>query len=87
MPFVFPRCSPTRSETETGPELSEPAGADRALEAVLADGTNVWLARPGVTGTAPGACDGAPCIVIYVTDERLRRAFPTVWRVIRSMVA
>jgi len=69
-------CSPSRSDAGAGEGTSGAAVADRTIEAVLEDSTNAWLERPGVTGTALGRCDGAPCIVVYVVDDRAGDRFP-----------
>ncbi len=72
-----------------GPEVVRDESEDRdvtgvtemnqkTIEEVLAEHTEEWMSVPGVVGTAIGACDGEPCIKLFVvrsTDE-LRQAIP-----------
>lgn len=39
---------------------------------VLAEHRAALMAVPGVMGTAIGICDGRPCVLIFVVDERAR---------------
>jgi hypothetical protein len=50
----------------------------RAIEEVLAERTPVWMDVPGVVGTGIGLCEGAPCIVVYVSARtpEVERAIP-----------
>ncbi len=46
------------------------------IEAVLKEHTDEWMSIPGVVGTGIGACDGKPCIRIFVvkkTPELLKK--------------
>jgi hypothetical protein len=38
----------------------------RPIEVVLAAHTDAWMRIPGVVGTGIGACEGAPCIRVFV---------------------
>ncbi len=72
-----------------GPEVAREKSEDRDLtsatpmnqktiEEVLAEHTEEWMSMPGVVGTGIGACDGEPCIKVFVarsTDE-LRQTLP-----------
>ena len=42
---------------------------DRSIEAVLEAHTEDLMAIDGVAGVGQGACDGAPCIVVYVSER------------------
>lgn len=53
----------------------EPAPS-RPIEEVLAAHTDEWMALDGVVGTALGACDGTPCLVIYATEDSVRARMP-----------
>lgn len=47
-------------------------GRGRAIEDVVADRRDAWMARPEVTGVGVGRREGTPCIVLYLrrrTDE------------------
>jgi len=55
------------------PEESAPS---RPIEEVLAAHTDAWMALDGVVGTALGACDGTPCLVIYARDDSVRARMP-----------
>jgi len=50
----------------------------KTIEAVLAAHSDSLMALPGVVGTAIGLCDGAPCIRVFLADERAaaRRTIP-----------
>ena len=46
------------------------------IEAVLKEHTDEWMSIPGVVGTGIGACEGKPCIRIFVvkkTPELLKK--------------
>ena len=50
----------------------------RAIQEVLQEHTDVWMALPGVFGVAIGEREGSPCILVYVDQatEQLRAAIP-----------
>lgn len=54
----------------------EEAVPSRPIEEVLAAHTDEWMALDGVVGTALGACDGTPCLVIYASDDSVRARMP-----------
>ena len=39
------------------------------IEAVLKEHTDQWMSIPGVVGTGVGACEGTPCIRIFVAKK------------------
>ena len=39
------------------------------IEAVLKEHTDKWMSIPGVVGTGIGACEGTPCIRIFVAKK------------------
>jgi hypothetical protein len=41
----------------------------RTIQDVLQDNALRWMAIPGVTGTAIGASEGKPCIIIFVLQK------------------
>ena len=49
---------------------------DPKLEAAQRELTNRVMGRPGVTGTAIGESGGKPCLKVYVSDEKARKALP-----------
>ncbi len=76
-----PGCGPPEDRASTPPAdtvargdtMTPDAEPDRSVHEVLAEHREGWMARPEVTGTGIGRCDGAPCIVVY-----LRRHTPEV---------
>ena len=44
--------------------------ATKAIEEVLAAYNERLLSLPGVVGTAIGVCDGAPCILVFLSHAR-----------------
>jgi hypothetical protein len=46
------------------------------LEAAHEELTNRVMGRPGVSGTAIGESWGKPCLVVYVTEERVGVSLP-----------
>ena len=65
-------CSEKRVEDQGGQEEM----AAPTIEAVLKEHTDEWMSIPGVVGTGIGACEGKPCIRIFVvkkTPELLKK--------------
>ena len=65
-------CSEKRVEDQEGQEEMVPP----TIEAVLKEHTDEWMSIPGVVGTGIGACEGKPCIRIFVvkkTPELLKK--------------
>ena len=54
----------TVHEDEGKKEMAPPT-----IEAVLKEHTNEWMSIPGVVGTGIGACEGTPCIRIFVAKK------------------
>ena len=52
---------------------------ERAIEQVLKDKTNEWMAIPGVEGTAIGLSEGKHCIKIFTSSkpQQLRDKIPS----------
>jgi hypothetical protein len=50
----------------------------KPIQEVLQEQTDLWMAMPGVLGTAIGEWAGRPCLVVYVvrTTEKLKAAIP-----------
>ncbi len=58
-------CSEKRVEDQGGgEEMAAPT-----IEAVLKEHTDEWMSIPGVVGTGIGACEGKPCIRIFVVKK------------------
>lgn len=58
-------CSEKRVEDQGGrEEMAAPT-----IEAVLKKHTDEWMSIPGVVGTGIGACEGNPCIRIFVVKK------------------
>ena len=58
-------CSEKRVEDQEGrEEMVAPT-----IEAVLKEHTDEWMSIPGVVGTGIGACEGKPCIRIFVVKK------------------
>ncbi len=53
--------------------------SERAIEQVLKDKTNEWMAIPGVEGTAIGLSEGKHCIKIFTASkpQQLRDKIPS----------
>lgn len=67
-----------REESEDRDLTSATPMNQKTIEEVLAEHTEEWMSMPGVVGTGIGACDGEPCIKVFVahsTDE-LRQTIP-----------
>ena len=69
-------CVGGRTVVNEEPDDRDMAGAtpmtQQTIEEVLAGHTEEWMSVPGVVGTGVGACDGEPCIKVFVarlTDE------------------
>lgn len=64
---------PTRGDT-----VSEEPGPGRSIHEVLEEHRETWMARPEVTGTGIGRCEGDPCIVLYLLrrTEAVQEAVP-----------
>ena len=58
-------CSDKRVEDQEGQEEMAPP----TIEAVLKEHTDEWMSIPGVVGTGIGACEGTPCIRIFVAKK------------------
>jgi hypothetical protein len=54
----------SREEEDTMP--SDTSGPGAPVEEVLDRHREAWMARPEVTGTGIGLCDGRPCLVVYL---------------------
>ena len=68
-------CAEKRVEDQGGQEEM----AAPTIEAVLKEHTDEWMSIPGVVGTGIGACEGKPCIRIFVvkkTPELLKKIPP-----------
>jgi hypothetical protein len=50
----------------------------KPIQEVLQEQTDLWMAMPGVVGTAIGERGGRPCLVVYVvrTTETLKDVIP-----------
>lgn len=58
-------CSEKRLEDQEGrEEMVAPT-----IQAVLKEHTDEWMSIPGVVGTGIGACEGKPCIRIFVVKK------------------
>ena len=54
---------------------------EKAIEAVLEQAAERFMALPGVAGVGQGECDGEPCIQVLVaesTPELLKRIPPEI---------
>jgi len=66
-------CNKDRSNSELAGRM-----ATKTIEQVQQEHTDAWMAMPGVVGTAIGACQGKPCILILTASntEQIRKQIP-----------
>ena len=53
---------------------------EKTIEQVQEEHTDVWMAIPGVVGTAIGECKGKPCILILTATntDQIRQQIPAI---------
>jgi hypothetical protein len=63
--LVMIGCEPDNATVEKGqPEMSS-----KSIEQVLQEHTAEWMEISGVVGTGIGACEGEPCIRVFVVEK------------------
>ncbi len=74
--FIAPGCTEQSRKSESAENRDTMAA--RAIEEVLSDYTDKWMALPGVIGTGIGEQNGKPCLKVFVIKmtDGLKRAIP-----------